>query len=55
MTLIKKNVLCFLHGIYNFDFLSFCKFPFGANFGAKKYLRKYEKNAEQHIRIPIVA
>ena len=52
-TLIKKLLFCFLHGIlYNVDFLSFCKFPFGANLGAEKYRRKYEKNAQQHVRIP---
>ena len=53
MTLIKKNVFCFLHGIHNFDFLSFCKFPFGSNLGAEKYLRKYKKNAQQHVHITI--
>ena len=43
MTLIRKNVFYFLYGIYNFNFLSFCIFPFGANLGEEKYLRKYEK------------
>ena len=54
MTLIKKNVFWFLHGIHNFDFLSFCKFPFGSNLGAK-ISEKIQKNAQQHVRIPIVA
>ena len=41
MAFIKNNVFCFLHGIYNFDFLSFCKFPFGANL-----------EAAEHVHIP---
>ena len=53
MTLIKKNVFCFLHDIHNFDFLSFCKFPFGSNFGAEKISEKIQKNAQQHVHIPI--
>ena len=39
MTLIKKNVFCFPHGICNFDFLSFCKFPL-EQFGDRKIFKK---------------
>ena len=55
MTLIKKNGFCFLHGIHNFDFLSFCKFPFGSNLGAEKYLRKYKKMPNSTYVFQLVA
>ena len=44
MALIEKNVFCFLHWIKLWLFIiNFCKFTFGANLGAEKYIRKYEK------------
>ena len=50
MTLIKKKWFLFF-AMYHIQlhFLSFCKFPFGANLGQKKISNKIGKNAQQHI------
>jgi len=51
----KKNAFCFLHGIHNFDFLSFVNFHLDQIWGVEKYLQKYEKMSNSTYVVKLAA